>query len=309
MVRQIKDPGFGTKYTSRTQRLINTDGSFNIKKTGIGTNIRDTYHSLINMTWTKFLFLSLLVIFIINIVFALTYVAIGVEHLQGDKEGDTMNNILQAFYFSFQTFTTVGYGHIVPTGVIANLVAFLESTTGLMVFAIITGLLYGRFAKPSMRLLYSENALIAPFKDGWAMMFRVTNIRKSLLIDMNATVAVSLVERFKDKENKRRYFRLPLQISTINFFPGSWTLVHPIDEDSPFSKIDLNNLKNEDFEIIIQLKGFDETFGQTVHSHYSYLSNELVVGAKFKLAYEFDEEGNSYLPVDKFSNYEQVIYP
>lgn len=308
MARQIKDPGFGSKYTNRAGRLINTDGTFNIKKTGIGTNIRDTYHSLINMTWTKFLFLSLMVIFVINILFALTYVAIGVEHLHGDKEGDMLNNILQAFYFSFQTFTTVGYGHIVPTGVVANLVAFLESTTGLMVFAIITGLLYGRFSKPSMRLMYSKNAIIAPFREGWAMMFRVTNIRKSLLIDMKAEVSISIRDVLKG-DNKRVYYRLPLQLNTINFFPGSWTIVHPIDEESPFSKIDLTRLEEEDFEIIIQLKGFDETFGQTVHSHSSYLSNELVVGAKFRPAYAFDDDGSSFLPVDKFSDYDVVGYP
>lgn len=308
MARQINDPGFGSKYASRTQRLISTDGSFNIKKTGIGTNVHDTYHKWINMSWTKFLLLSLLMIFIINVVFALVYVAIGVEHLQGDQEGDTLNNILQAFYFSFQTFTTVGYGHITPVGVVANLVAFLESATGLMVFAIITGLLYGRFSKPSMRLLYSKNALIAPYKDGWAMMFRVTNIRKSLLIAMSANVAISIRDVIRGDE-KREYYRLPLQLSTIEFFPGSWTLVHPIDADSPFNKIDLNNLEKEDFEIIIQIKGFDETFGQTVHSHYSYIEEELVVGAKFRLAYEFDENGQSSLPVDKFNDFDRVEYP
>lgn len=308
MARQINDPGFGSKYASKTQRLINSDGTFNIKKTGVGTNIRDTYHKLINMSWTKFLLLSLLIIFIINVVFALVYVAIGVEYLQGDREGNTLNNILQAFYFSFQTFTTVGYGHITPVGVLTNLVAFLESATGLMVFAIITGLLYGRFAKPSMRLLYSKNVLIAPFKDGWAMMFRVTNIRRSLLIAMSANVAISIRDVLKGA-NKREYYRLPLQLSNIEFFPGSWTLVHPIDKDSPFHKIDLHSLEKEDFEIIIQIKGFDETFGQTVHSHYSYTEEELVVGAKFRLAYEFDENGQSYLPIDKFNDFDRVEYP
>ncbi|MCB0496024.1 MAG: potassium transporter [Cyclobacteriaceae bacterium] len=307
MARQIKDPGFGTKYASRTQRLINTDGTFNVKKTGIGTNIHDTYHKLINMSWTKFLFLSLMIIFLINVVFALVYVVIGVKHLQGNQGGDTLSNVQQAFYFSFQTFTTVGYGHIVPQGVVTNLVAFLESATGLMVFAIITGLLYGRFSKPSMRLLYSKNALIAPFEDGWAMMFRVTNIRKSLLIAMSANVAISIRDVLKGDE-KRVYYRLPLRLSAIEFFPGSWTLVHPIDADSPFNKIDLHNLEKEDFEIIIQIKGFDETFGQTVHSHYSYIEEELVVGAKFRLAYEFDEKGQSYLPVDKFNDFDQVEF-
>jgi inward rectifier potassium channel len=307
MAKRIKDPGLGSKYDGKTKRLINQDGSFNIKKIGIDSNIRDTYHSLINMTWAKFLLLALLAIFIINNVFALVYVAIGVEHLKGDIEGDTLDNILQAFYFSFQTFTTVGYGQIVPTGVIINLVAFLESTTGLMVFAIITGLLYGRFAKPNMRILYSNKALIAPYKNGWAFMFRITNMRKSMLIELNASVSMSIVEDVNNVKI-RRYYRLPLEIKSIEFFPASWTIVHAINESSELNELDLNELKKMEAEFIIQLKGFDQTFSQSVHSHYSYICGEVVVGAKFKPAYSYDNDGTMLLPIDQFHEYENVDY-
>lgn len=307
MASQINDPGLGSKYDGQTKRLINHDGTFNIKKIGINSNIRDTYHTLINMTWTRFLTLALLAIFSINIGFALTYVGIGVEHLSGDIEGDTLDNILQAFYFSFQTFTTVGYGQIVPIGMFINLVAFLESTTGLMVFAIITGLLYGRFSKASMRILYSNKALIAPYKDGWAFMFRVTNMRKSMLTELSASVSISMVEKVNG-EKVRRYYFLPLEIKFIQFFPASWTIVHPIDAESELAKIDLTSLNKLDAEFIIQLKGFDQTFSQSVHSHYSYIGNEVVVGAKFKPAYSYDEDGTMILPIDQFHEYEEVKY-
>ena len=297
----------GSKYEGKTKRLINQDGSFNIKKVGINSNFRDTYHSLINMSWSKFLSIALVAIFIINIVFALIYVAIGVEYLKGDIEGDTLDNILQAFYFSFQTFTTVGYGQIVPTGMFINLVAFLESTTGLMVFAIITGLLYGRFAKASMRILYSNKALIAPYKNGWAFMFRVTNMRKSMLIELHASVALSIVENVKG-EKVRKYYRLPLEIKFIEFFPGSWTIVHRIDESSELSKLNLKELIKNEAEFIIQLKGFDQTFSQSVHPHYSYIFDEVVVGAKFKPAYMYDTDGTMVLPINQFHDYEIVDY-
>lgn len=307
MAKQLNDPGLGSKYEGKTKRLINQDGSFNIKKVGVGSNIRDTFHALINMSWAKFLFLALLAIFIINIGFALVYVAIGVEQLQGDVEGDTLDNILQAFYFSFQTFTTVGYGQIVPIGMFINLVAFLESTTGLMVFAIITGLLYGRFSKASMRILYSEKALISPYKDGWAFMFRVTNMRNSLLTGLSASVAISVVEN--EKGNKvRRYYQLPLEIKFIEFFPASWTIVHPIDKASKLANIDLRKLDEKEAEFIIQLKGFDQTFSQNVHSHYSYIPDEIILGAKFKPAYSYDNDGTMVLPLDKFHEYETVTY-
>lgn len=308
MAIQIKDPGLGSKYEGKTKRLINKDGSFNIRKVGIGSNIRDTYHSLIHMSWTKFLSLALLSILIINIAFALVYVAIGVEHLKGDIEGDTLDNILQAFYFSFQTFTTVGYGQIVPTGMFINLVAFLESTTGLMIFAIITGLLYGRFAKASMRILYSNKALIAPYRGGWAFMFRVTNMRKSMLTELSASVSISIVENEKGIK-VRRYYQLPLEIKFIEFFPASWTIVHPIDKSSELNKLNLNELNTLEAEFIIQLKGFDQTFSQSVHSHYSYICNEVVVGGKFKPAYNYDNDGTMVLPIDQFHDYEKVDYP
>ena len=307
MAQQLKDPGLGSKYEGKAKRLINQDGSFNIKKVGIGSNIRDTYHSLIHMTWANFLGLALFAIFVINIAFALIYVAIGVEHLRGDVEGDTFDNILQAFYFSFQTFTTVGYGHIVPIGVFINMVAFLESTTGLMIFAIITGLLYGRFSKASMRILYSEKALIAPYKGGWAFMFRVTNMRKSMLTELSASVSISIVEN-EGGVSVRRYYQLPLEIKYIEFFPASWTVVHPIDESSELKKLDLNTLKDIEAEFIIQLKGFDQTFSQGVHSHYSYICDEVVIGAKFKPAYSYDNDGTMVLPIDQFHKYENVKY-
>ena len=307
MAQQLKDPGLGSKYEGKTKRLINQDGSFNIRKVGIVSNIRDTYHSLIHMTWAKFLALALTAIFVINIAFALIYVAIGVEHLKGDVEGDTFDNILQAFYFSFQTFTTVGYGHIVPIGAFINMMAFLESTTGLMIFAIITGLLYGRFSKATMRVLFSNKALIAPYKNGWALMFRITNLRKSMLSELSASLALSIVEK-QNGEMIRRYYQLPLEIKFIEFFPASWTIVHPIDESSELKKLNLLELEKNDAEFIVQLKGFDQTFSQTVHSHYSYINDEVVIGAKFKPAYSYDNDGTMVLPIDQFHEYENVKY-
>lgn len=307
MASQSKDSGFGAKYNGTTKRMINPDGSFNIIKTGINSNIRDTYHWLINMSWFRFLSLSLVMIFCINVLFALVYVLIGVEHLEGDIEGDTLDNIIQAFYFSFQTFTTVGYGHIVPVGVFINFVAFIESTTGLMVFAIITGLLYGRFSKPGMRILFSKKALIAPYKEGWALMFRVTNLRKSDLIELEARVALSQNQAVNGNK-VRKYHRLPLEINFIEFFPASWTIVHPIEETSPLHNISASMLAETQAEIIIQLKGFDQTFSQIVHTHYSYIPSEIVIGAKFKPAYSTDADGNIILPIDEFHDFENVPF-
>lgn len=308
MARQIKDPGLGSKYQQGERRLLNKDGTFNVKKIGIPGNIRDTYQHLVKMKWGRFFLITLVIIFLINLVFAGLYAMVGVEGLTGDLEGGFWQNLSQCFYFSFQTFTTVGYGHIAPVGKLVNFISIIESTTGLMVFAVITGLLYGRFSKPSMRLLFSKNALIAPYKEGWALMFRIVNLRKSILLEMKASVALT-IHTEEQNENKRNYFRLNLEIDQIEFFPATWTLVHPITEDSPFYKMDLTQLNHQDLEIIIQLKGFDDTFSQHVHSRSSYIGKEIVVGGKFEPTIEIDDEGEIIIPLDRFHDFRSVPYP
>jgi inward rectifier potassium channel len=309
MAKQIQDPGLGSKYRPGEKRLMNKDGSFNVKKIGAPGNIRDFYQTLIKMTWVKFFALIFAFIITLNLLFALTYVLIGVEHLVGDHEGDFWQNLSEAFFFSFQTFTTVGYGHIAPVGKLTNFIAVFESATGLMVFAVITGLLYGRFSRPSMRLLFSNKALIAPYKeDGWGLMFRVVNLRKSTLLEIEASVALTLHIR-EGNENKRKYYRLNLEIDKIEYFPAAWTIVHPLDDKSLFNAIDIHNLANEDMEVIIQLKAFDDTFSQHVHARNSYTSSEIIVGAKFRPASRVDDDGNLIIPLDEFHDYDLVNYP
>ena len=308
MAKQIQDPGLGSKYRPGEKRLMNKDGTFNVHKIGVPGNIRDTYQTLIKMTWTKFFVITFVFIVLLNVLFAITYVFIGVEDLVGDQEGDLWQNLSEAFFFSFQTFTTVGYGHISPIGKLMNFVAAIESATGLMVFAIITGLLYGRFSRPSMRLLFSDNAIIAPYKEGWGLMFRVVNLRKSTLLEIGASVALTIHIK-EGGENKRKYYRLNLEINKIEFFPATWTIVHSMDDKSPFNTLELNNLEKEDLEIVIQLNAFDDTFSQYVHSRYSYQGSEIIVGAKFKPASRVDESGNLIIPLDEFHDYDRVNYP
>ena len=308
MAKQIQDPGLGSKYRPGEKRLMNKDGTFNVHKIGAPGSIRDAYQSLIIMTWAKFFALTIVFIFTLNLLFAFTYQFIGLEELVGDKEGGFWQNLSEAFFFSFQTFTTVGYGHISPVGKLTNFITVIESATGLMIFAIITGLLYGRFSRPSTRLLFSENAIIAPYQDGWALMFRIVNLRKSTLLELEASVAMTVLEKH-DLEKKRKYYRLALEMNKIEYFPATWTIVHPINDKSPFNSLDINNLAKEDIEVVIQLKAFDDTFSQHVHSRYSYQENEVVVGAKFKPASHIDENGDLVIPIDEFHDYDKVNYP
>ena len=147
---------------------------------------------LIDTTWPRFLLVVLAGFLVVNVIFACLYLMIGIENLKG-LESD-MGAFANAFFFSVHTLTTVGYGNVYPEGAWANTISSLEAATGLMVFAIATGLLYGRFSRPSARIVYSKNAIIAPYQDGTSLQFRVTNARRNVLMNMEARVLLMTVD-------------------------------------------------------------------------------------------------------------------
>lgn len=303
------DPGSGTRYFRRTKRIINPDGSFNVNRNGIRFSPRELYLYLTEMSWARFLGLTLLVYIFINAVFASLYMICGIEHLVGAEMGNWLQNFLQCFFFSVQTFTTVGYGHISPMGVDVNLIASLEALIGLLGFALATGLVYGRFSRPSSRIMFSKNAIIAPLKDGRrSFQFRIVNHRKNQIMEMNAEVILKTVE-LKNGTYERRYHRLKLMIPSILFFPLTWTIVHEIDEESPLYGKTHDDLMKLEAEFLVLLKGFDETFSQHVHSRYSYLCEEVIQGARFKRAFDTDEMGNILLNIHEVHDYERVELP
>ncbi|MEL7001192.1 MAG: ion transporter, partial [Bacteroidota bacterium] len=265
--KKVQDPGTGTHYSYNSKRVINKDGSFNVKKTGLKFTTKNAYQSLIEMSWVKFFVVIFAFLFSINGLFAFAYTLIGIHELSGVIHTHFLDEFLHAYYFSFQTFTTVGYGTLAPMGMASNMVAVLESIIGWMCFAVVTGMLYGRFSKPTARLFYSEKAIMAPYKEGLSLQFRIANMRNSNLMEIEATV---LLVTAKKGQTSRQFSPLTLERDNILFFPLNWTIVHPIDEKSPLYGITEPELHEMDAEILIRIKGFDDTFGQTVHSRYSY---------------------------------------
>jgi inward rectifier potassium channel len=209
-----------------------------------------------------------------------------------------MNAFVNAFFFSIHTLTTVGYGNIYPRGVGANTVAAVEAATGLMVFAIATGLLYGRFSRPSARILFSDHLLVAPYQDGSSLQFRITNARSNVLMDLEARVLLMTVDPV-DGQLKRDFFDLPLERRHVYFFPLTWTIVHPIDSASPLYGKTPEDLAKTSTELLILIQGFDDTFSQTVHARYSYRYDQIVWGAKFQPAFSVDPKGDLLLDVGR----------
>ena len=298
MKKESFDPGLTTQFTGAVRRTINADGSFNVKRSGLRWRDTNPYLMLIDTSWPRFFLFVLAGFLAINLIFASLYLAIGIQNLNGfEPQLDAFQN---AFFFSVHTLTTVGYGNIYPIGVWANTVSSLEAATGLMVFAVFTGLLYGRFSRPTARMLYSKNAIIAPYQDGTSLQFRVTNARSNVLMNMVAHVLLMTVDP-TDGGLKRNFIDLPLERQTIYFFALTWTVVHPIDGASPLFGKTAEDLAKMSAELLILLEGFDDTFSQVVHSRYSYRHDEVIWGARFVPSFKVDGKGDLVVEMDRIS--------
>lgn len=292
------DPGLTQKYSGPLRRVINQDGSFNVRRRGIRWKHINLYLYLINMSWPKFLLTMVAAYTIANALFAGAYFMLGAADLQGADAPLPFRRYLNDFFFSAQTLSTVGYGSVSPRGLAANFLSSFEAMVGLMGFAVATGLLFGRFSRATAKIGFSENALISPYQDITGMLFRIVNLRVNSLLELEAKVMLMTVEG-SGAEQRRRFQLLSLERDSIVFFPLTWTVVHPIDEQSPLFGKSPADLEQSMAEVLILVKGFDDTFGQTVHTRYSYRWDELKWGAAFAPAFSFDRSGDALLDVDK----------
>lgn len=301
------DLGFGTQPVVKSQPVINKDGSINVKRTGLPFfSTSNNYHSLITMSWSKFWAIVLSGYLTANLFFAFIYVSLGTDSLDGKSGTTYFDHFMDAFFFSAQTISTVGYGHISPLGMAANSVAAFESMMGLLAFALATGLLYGRFSRPSAKILYSNNVLIAPYRDnGRGLMFRLANLRRNILIDLEMEVVFGYNEEVNGKVI-RKFFQLELERKYVSILTLNWTVVHPLDENSPLKDMTPEELETNQASLSVILKTFDDTFSQTVHSRTSYIYSDIVWGAKFKPVFHRNEDGQAILDLSKISEYEVV---
>ncbi len=303
-----KYTGFGAGASTQGDRLLNPDGSFNVERTGL--NILQSYspfHQLITMSWVHFNLMIVLVFTLINFAFTLVYYLIGTDELSGLVHAEPMGRFIEVFTFSAQTLTTVGYGRISPLGYAASLISSFEALLGLMSFALVTGLLYGRFSRPHAKLIYSKKAIIAPFQNKTALMFRIANSRSNQLIECEATLLFNYLEK---ETETRRFINLELEYKKVNALSLSWTIVHPIDEKSPFYEMNIDEILDLKGEAILMFKAFDDTYSQHVHTRHSYKVDEIIWGAKFVPMYKRAQNGvSTLLELNKIGEYTQAELP
>ncbi len=305
--------GFGVNSENSSGRFYDrSSGGANVIKRGIGILDRHSwYHTMLAMPRAKFLSFLLIAYIIINLFFAGIYYLIGIDHLAGVNQGSAIKNFSEVFFFSAQTFTTVGYGRISPVGIAASAVSTFEAFLGLLSFAIATGLFYGRFSRPRAFLRFSHNALIAPYKGGTALMLRIAPYKNNLLSE--AEVKINLAMQIEENgKMMNKFYNLDLEITKINSLALSWTIVHPIDGNSPLYNFNYTDMVNAKMEALVFVKAFDEVFSNTVVQRFSYIATEVVWGAKFRIMYHADpRHGTTVLDLDKLNDYEKVelLYP
>jgi inward rectifier potassium channel len=280
-----QDLGFGAVVSGhRAKRLLNRDGSFNVIREGLGLlGTVAPYHLLLTISWLGFIAVVALLYLFLNLLFAVLFLACGPEALAGPGIHMLGGRFSQAFFFSIQTFATIGYGQIGPNGLAANLLVTVEALVGLMYQALATGLLFARFARPTADIVFSRQAIIAPYGGRQSLQFRIANRRRrNEIIELQADVLYTSFEKNDQGRLVRRYRLLPLERRKVTFFPLAWTIVHPIDDSSPLAGKSPEDLEREEAEILVLLTGVDETYEQTVHARTSYRAEEIVWNARFQ---------------------------
>ena len=293
--KRIQDTGIGLKSKKGARPFINQDGSSNVVFKNAPRGVNSLYSFLIEISWGLFFLWVTIGYIALNIVFASLYMLVGVEELMTPSDS-FLEDFVNAFYFSAQTITTVGYGAISPGGVMSGLISSFEALIGLLSFSFITGLLYGRFSRPRAGVEFSEQLLVRPFKEGKALMFRLMSSRSSIMIEPEVNCTCALHKKNKKGEITRQFFQVKLDISKIHYLPSMWTLVHEIEESSPLYGIEEEKLPTTDFEIYIMVKYYDNAYAQQVYQLRQYSNEDLELNRQFVQSYQYDEHG--YLLVD-----------
>lgn len=298
---------FSDSFEDVGSRLLNPDGTFNIDRKGLSA--LNMYERILGFSWSNIFISSILVYFSINAFFAFIFLLIGPDCVNGVEVSTYWKNYTDMLFFSIQTFTTVGYGHMSPACSSANLVSSVVAFIGLVSFALLTGISLTKFSKPQTHILFSKLPLLAPnpFDNNKpSLQFRIVNTSRNQLIDLEARVTLTWQEEINGKF-KRRFEGLDLELESIHLFPINWTIIHRIDKNSPLFGLSKGDMELKNMEILILIKGFDDTYSQKIHSKRSYALSYLVEGAIFKSMYE-NTESQTVLDLSLIDEYDDYVF-
>lgn len=304
MAKKVKDPGLGNFSSPFAKQIITKEGNYRVSHLNKRQRFSEAYDLLLRISWTRFFTLSLLTYILANVFFAILYMIIGVDQISILDNHLSYSDFLNAFFFSCQTFTSLGYGSMSPNGISSGIVSSLESFIGLLFFAFVTSLLYGRFSKPRPSLRFSKDIIFREFKGKNAIMFRVVNNRVNAMIKPKIKVNLSLTRQNSLGEYINNFYDLKLENDNITYLPTTWTIVHEIDSNSPLFEFTSDEIVHQHGEFLILMTYYDEAFNQEIYQMYSYSLKEIKLNYKFVKAYYYDAKGNMTMDHDLFDNIE-----
>lgn len=303
MANEIKDPGIGTKIDEKVRRMINADGSYNVIKKGSAKGIRDIFKYLVEISWTWFFTILFVGYIIFNLIFSLIYTYFGPENILGlDSENGSV--FFQTFFFSIQTFTTVGYGTLAPLGTATQIVASIEAFVGFLSFSLATGLLYGRFSRPRSKIKFADNFVFSKYEQGHSFKFKLTNLRDVVLQDVEAKIITMFNKENENGQLVRTYYELPITLPKIDIMALTWTLVHKIDEESPFWNKSKEEIISQHPEFLIFVNGFDEIYSERTRARKSYVVKDILWNKNFTTNFKSLENGKLLMDVRDLNNVE-----
>ena len=272
------------------------DGHFQIKGIGAWYSYwRDPYHMLLTVPWPGFLALMALSYVATNILFCLAYLA-GGNCIKNAQPGSFLDN----FFFSVQTLASIGYGEMYPQTVYANTIVTIEAMVGLLGMAVLTGLAFARFSRPTARVIFSRVAVIAPYEGVPTLMFRAANQRRNQILEAQLQVYLMRDEISAEGQFMRRFYDLKLLRNRTPSSTLSWTAMHPIDPSSPLYGITAESMIQSRTIIVISLNGVDETVAQVLHARHTYAAQEILWNRRFVDIFYDTSEGHRYIDYNQF---------
>ncbi len=301
------DLGFGRFVAQQVRgRFLSHDGVPTSRKYGLGAQRTSRFYlAALNAPWPLFVAWLMGTLLLLNGIFALAYLALGDDTLQGGQATGVNDPFLRALSFSVGVLTTVGTGSMYVAGPTAHWLFVLESLMGPLVLIAAGGLIIARVTRPRMRLRFSESAVIAPYEGGRGFMFRIVNAKPSELSDVQVRVNLALFEEI-DGRRERNFHPLTLERNSVEFFTLHWTVVHPITADSPLRGFTPERMRESEAEFLVLVNGHEETFSTRVTTRGSYLWDELRWDVKWASVFASTTDSVLAIDVDRLDRTERL---
>jgi inward rectifier potassium channel len=284
-----------TEQTPPPVRAITPSGRPNVVRIGVRRRFGDIYHAALDLSWPRLLAAIVGLYVALNTLFATAYLA-APDSIENARPG----SFVDAFFFSVQTMATIGYGKMVPHTMFANVLVTVEALLGLLGLAMITGLLFAKFSRPTARVLFSSVAVVSDREGVSSLMFRMANERGNQIVDAQLRLTLARTETTREGETVRRFHDLPLLRERNVIFALTWTAVHPIAPGSLLHGATPESLRAQQVELICSVMGIDETFSQTVHARHSYIADDLRWNARFVDILSVGSDGRRVIDYSRF---------